>query len=129
MRRVLQLRFLLPCLPFRAALAEGRRWDSACEDTNLLAALRRLSADPLRRLFDGRVLSHLPVSLNAFVSHAEFHPRTYKIVLATLTCNEVVLVDLRNGQRRVLEDDMDGEEAMDVDGNNEERANGKSRKK
>ncbi len=54
-------------------------------------------------------------------------------MLATLTCNQVVLVDLRNGQRRVLEDVMEGEgeEAMDIDGstNSEERGDGNPRKK
>lgn len=42
---------------------------------------------------------------------AAFHPRNASIILATLTCNEVVLVDLRGGKRRddVLMDVMDGE--------------------
>ena len=56
------------------------------------------------------------IRFDAPVASAEFHPRNSKIVLATLTCNEVVLVDLREGRRQVvLEDTANDDEEMDVD--------------
>jgi COMPASS component SWD1 len=43
-----------------------------------------------------------------------FHPRNSKIVLAVLTCNEVVLVDLRQGGgKSILEDVVQEEEGED----------------
>lgn len=53
------------------------------------------------------------------MASAEFHPRNSKIILATLTCNEVVLIDLRPGGRRVKLEDV-SEDGMDVEGENEE---------
>ncbi|WWC65240.1 uncharacterized protein I303_107857 [Kwoniella dejecticola CBS 10117] len=53
------------------------------------------------------------IRFDAPVSTAVFHPRNSKIILATLTCGEVVLVDLRNGSRHTLEDVVEGEEAPD----------------
>ena len=59
------------------------------------------------------------IRFDAPVASASFHPRNHKIILATLACNELVLVDLREGGGKwVLEDVMEGEkqaEAMDVD--------------
>jgi COMPASS component SWD1 len=54
------------------------------------------------------------------VATAAFHPRNSRIILATLTCNEIVLVDLRageSGKRTVLQDitetEADEEEKME----------------
>ena len=56
---------------------------------------------------------------DAPVASAEFHPRNSRIVLATLTCNEVMLVDLRvGGGKVVLEDTVEGDD-MIVDGEGE----------
>ena len=56
------------------------------------------------------------IRFDAPVAMAEFHPRNSKIVLATLTCNEVVHVDLRpGGENTVLEDTVE-EDEMQVDG-------------
>ncbi|WWC72636.1 uncharacterized protein I206_106600 [Kwoniella pini CBS 10737] len=52
------------------------------------------------------------IRFDAPVSTAVFHPRNSKIILATLTCGEVVLVDLRDGSRRILQDVIDGEEEV-----------------
>ncbi|WWD07268.1 hypothetical protein V865_005365 [Kwoniella europaea PYCC6329] len=52
----------------------------------------------------------LTIRFDAPVSTAVFHPRNSKIILVTLTCGEVVLVDLRDGSRTVLEDVVEGEE-------------------
>lgn len=49
-------------------------------------------------------LRHRTLRFDAPVATAYFHPRNSKIVLATLTTNEVVLVDLRRGERYVLTD-------------------------
>ena len=54
---------------------------------------------------------------DAPIIHAEFHPRNWKIVLASLSCNEIDLVDLRDNSRVILEDTMDGE--IEVDGSEE----------
>ncbi|RXK41961.1 hypothetical protein M231_00682 [Tremella mesenterica] len=59
------------------------------------------------------------IRFDAPVAQAVFHPRNSKIVLASLTCNEVVLVDLRSGGGRwKLSDVMEGggEGEMEVDG-------------
>jgi COMPASS component SWD1 len=66
------------------------------------------------------------IRFDAPLAAAELHPRNGKIILATLTCNEVVLVDLRShGSRAKLEDVMDGEEQADeemqVDGEQQAR--------
>ncbi|WVW80775.1 hypothetical protein I302_102761 [Kwoniella bestiolae CBS 10118] len=50
------------------------------------------------------------IRFDAPVASAVFHPRNSKIILATLTCGEVVLVDLRDGSRNVLEDVVEDEE-------------------
>lgn len=45
---------------------------------------------------------------------ASFHPRNSNVILATLACNEAVLVDLRpGGGQFVLADVMDGDEEED----------------
>ncbi|ORY31243.1 WD40-repeat-containing domain protein [Naematelia encephala] len=65
------------------------------------------------------------IRFDAPVATAEFHPRNSKIILATLTCNEVVLVDLRagGGGMTVLEDVEVGEGAdMEVDGEERTKA-------
>lgn len=49
-------------------------------------------------------LRHRTLRFDAPVATAYFHPRNSKIVLATLTTNEVVLVDLRRGEQYVLKD-------------------------
>lgn len=49
-------------------------------------------------------LRHRTLRFDAPVATAYFHPRNSKIVLATLTTNEVVLVDLRRGEQYVLTD-------------------------
>ncbi|KAK8850581.1 hypothetical protein IAR55_004500 [Kwoniella newhampshirensis] len=58
------------------------------------------------------------IRFDAPVSHASFHPRNTKIVLAVLSCGEVVLVDLRKegGGRWNLEDVVEGEEDAVEDG-------------
>ncbi|WWC92371.1 uncharacterized protein L201_007328 [Kwoniella dendrophila CBS 6074] len=55
------------------------------------------------------------IRFDAPVSNAVFHPRNSKIVLATLTCGEVVLVDLRNGSRNILEDVVKNPDEPDED--------------
>lgn len=45
---------------------------------------------------------------DAPVADAVFHPRTSKIVLVTLACNEVVLVDLRCKKRGSLAGEASG---------------------
>lgn len=63
------------------------------------------------------------IRFDAPLATAQFHPRNSNIILATLTCNEVVLADLRGeGRRDVLEDVMEGEQ--DGEGQNDEGANG-----
>lgn len=49
-------------------------------------------------------LRHRTLRFDAPVATAFFHPRNSKIILATLTTNEVVLVDLRRGEQHVLTD-------------------------
>lgn len=49
-------------------------------------------------------LRHRTLRFDAPVATAYFHPRNSKIVLATLTTNEVVLVDLRRGEQYILTD-------------------------
>ncbi|WVR08664.1 hypothetical protein IAU60_005722 [Kwoniella sp. DSM 27419] len=56
------------------------------------------------------------IRFDAPVATAVFHPRNSKIVLATLTCGEVVLVDLRDGGRHVLEDVVLGEDVDEGEG-------------
>lgn len=54
------------------------------------------------------------IRFEAPVSTAMFHPRNSKIVLAVLTCNEVVLVDLRQGGgKSIIEDVVQDEEGDD----------------
>ncbi len=64
------------------------------------------------------------IRFDAPVASAHFHPRNSKIVLATLTCNEVVLVDFREGGGRTVLEDVSADEGMEVDG--EEREKNKS---
>ena len=48
------------------------------------------------------------IRFDAPVVAATFHPRNWRIMLVTLACNEVVLVDLRKpGGRWILKDDDD----------------------
>ncbi|ORX40967.1 WD40-repeat-containing domain protein [Kockovaella imperatae] len=55
------------------------------------------------------------IRFDAPVAMAEFHPRNSKIILATLTCNEVVLVDLRPGGGMSIVEDAVDERDMQVD--------------
>ena len=57
---------------------------------------------------------------DAPVASAQFHPRNSRIVLATLTCNEVVLVDLRPGGGKVILEDTVEDEELQVDGEGQE---------
>ncbi|KAL7420869.1 chromatin binding protein [Cryptotrichosporon argae] len=53
------------------------------------------------------------IRFDAPLAAAELHPRNAKLVLATLTVGEVVLVDIRRGGGRwVLADTMDGEDGQ-----------------
>ena len=56
------------------------------------------------------------IRFDAPVSTAHFHPRNSKIILASLTCNEVVLVDIRKGGGRYVLQDLSPDEGMEVDG-------------
>ncbi|WRT70759.1 uncharacterized protein IL334_007758 [Kwoniella shivajii] len=62
------------------------------------------------------------IRFEAPVSNAVFHPRNSKIVLATLTCGEAVLVDLRDGSRHILQDVVEGEEDQDVEEQSRKRS-------
>ncbi|RSH86986.1 chromatin binding protein [Saitozyma podzolica] len=52
------------------------------------------------------------IRFDAPVASAVFHPRNSKIILASLTCNDVVLVDLRTKTKNRLEDVMEGDESV-----------------
>jgi COMPASS component SWD1 len=52
------------------------------------------------------------IRFDAPVASAVFHPRNSKIILASLTCNDVVLVDLRSKTKNRLEDVMEGDESV-----------------
>ncbi|WVF68011.1 hypothetical protein IAT40_002773 [Kwoniella sp. CBS 6097] len=64
------------------------------------------------------------IRFDAPVASAVFHPRNSKIVLATLTCGEVVLVDLRDGSKSksVLQDEVEGEEGNQEEGPSRKRS-------
>ena len=63
------------------------------------------------------------------VASAHFHPRNSKIILATLTCNEVVLVDLRTGGGRTVLEDVSGDEGMEVEVENGDEEDSREKKK
>ena len=85
-------------------------WDLSVLDHSILCPSTPIasSSSPSPRLHT--------VRFDAPVASAHFHPRTSKIILATLTCSEVVLVDLRDGGGRAVLEDVSGEERMEVDG-------------
>ncbi|WVQ95571.1 hypothetical protein IAU59_002668 [Kwoniella sp. CBS 9459] len=62
------------------------------------------------------------IRFDAPVASAVFHPRNSKIVLATLTCGEVVLVDLRDGSKTVLKDEVEGDEGDQEEGASSKRS-------
>lgn len=70
------------------------------------------------------------IRLDAPVATAYFHPLTTNIVLATLTCHEVVLIDRRvGGGRYVLRDVMEVETEGNVDRDEGEEAEQSSKKR
>ncbi|OCF41248.1 compass component swd1 [Kwoniella heveanensis CBS 569] len=78
------------------------------------------SHDATAIIWDLSVLSHPSIAgasarahtirFDAPVASAVFHPRNSRIILATLTCGEIVLVDLRDGSKTVLKDEVEGED-------------------
>ena len=66
------------------------------------------------------------IRLDAPVATAQFHPRTTLVVLATLTCNEIVLIDRRKGGGKwVLQDITEAEVGQAGD---EDEAEGSQKK-
>lgn len=96
-------------------------WDlSILRGPSLLPHTPLTAAGPSRPAFTPLQRVHT-IRFDAPVHHAVFHPRTAGIVLVTLACNEVVLVDLRgrgktgHGKgkgKEVLRDIMEGEDGL-----------------
>ncbi|KAK4689243.1 COMPASS component SWD1, partial [Tremellales sp. Uapishka_1] len=78
-------------------------------DLSTLAHPSLIPKTPIASTSSSTLRAHT-IRLEAPVANAVFHPRNSKIILATLTCNEVYLVDLRvGGGRWKIEDVMEGE--------------------